>query len=254
MDIASRIVIVDVTDESSFGRIPPCVDPGFDHRSCDYWEDPDRGSKAARLDWLQPTPPSTPGADHAPREAPANPFLADLHERAGGPVANPFLTGEDTLGDNPFAPRPKAGPAVPDSSPRKLRLLARGLSVAGSYAKVLMVDDEAVAYCQFGPLTAYPRAQRTRDLYPALPAAPLPAVITCISTTGAGRGQGLARHLIQEVCADLSVRGFAAVEVYPQVGVRADATSAAAPAFWEDLGFVVAAADARFPVMRRELA
>ena len=254
MDIAPRIVILDVTDDSSFGRIPLCVDPGFDHRSCDYWEDPDRGSRAARLDWLQPAAPSTSSADSAPRQAPANPFLADLHERAGDPHANPFLAPDNALAEYPVAPRRQTGPAVPDTSPRKLRLLGRGLGVAGSYAKVLLLDDEAVAYCQFGPLTAYPRAQRTRDLYPALPAAPLPAVITCISTTSAGRGQGLARHLVEVVCADLSARGFAAVEAYPQVGVRADATSAATPAFWEDLGFVVAAADARFPVLRRELA
>lgn len=252
MDTASRIVIEDVIDESSFRRIPLCVDPGFDHRSCDYWEDPDRGSKAARLDWIQPTSPSS--ADQSPRHAPANPFLADLDHRAGGPSANPFLAADDTLRDNPFAPRRPAGPAVPDTSPGKLRLLARGLGVVGSYAKILMLDDEPVAYCQFGPLTAYPRAQRIRDLYPALPAAPLPAVITCISTTSAGRGQGLASHLVEVVCADLSARGFAAVEAYPQVGIRADATSSATPAFWEDLGFVVAAADARFPVLRRELA
>ena len=150
MDIAPRIVILDVTDDSSFGRIPLCVDPGFDHRSCDYWEDPDRGSRAARLDWLQPTSPSTTGADQAPRPAPANPFLADLHERAGSPNANPFLAADDGIDDNPFAPRRPTGPAVPDTSPRKLRLLARGLGVVGSYAKVLMVDDEAVAYMSIG--------------------------------------------------------------------------------------------------------
>ena len=38
--------------------------------------------------------------------------------------------------------------------------------MVGSYAKVLLRDDVPVAYCQFGPLTAYPRAQQTRDLYP----------------------------------------------------------------------------------------
>ena len=47
---AGSIAIVDVTDESAFALIPPCADPGFDHRSCDYWEDADRGSKAIRLD------------------------------------------------------------------------------------------------------------------------------------------------------------------------------------------------------------
>ena len=46
------ITILDVTDPSAFGRIPPCADPGFDHRSCDYWEDADRGSKAARASWF----------------------------------------------------------------------------------------------------------------------------------------------------------------------------------------------------------
>jgi ribosomal protein S18 acetylase RimI-like enzyme len=125
--------------------------------------------------------------------------------------------------------------------------------VFGSYAKVLLENDVPAAYAQFGPLSAYPRAQRTRDLYPRLPASPLPAVITCIATTAAARGRGLAAMLVDAVCDDLSTRGFAAVETYPEVGARPNATSAAEPAFWEGLGFVVAAADERFPVMRREL-
>ena len=56
----------------------------------------------------------------------------------------------------------------------------------GSYAKLLLVDDRPTAYAQFGPLSAYPRAQRVRELYPKLPSSPLPAVITCIATTPAG--------------------------------------------------------------------
>ena len=257
---APRIAIVDVTDLDGFGRIPPCADPGFDHRSCDYWEDADRGSKAARLDWLQAPAASSPPP--APRPVPDNPFLADLEERtanpfaaAGGGSANPFLVDDDDdVVANPFAPAPVRRPAVGDEAPRKLRLLARGLDVAGSYAKVLLVEDEPVAYCQFGPLTAYPRAQRTRDLYPALPDAPLPAVITCIATTAVARGAGHARRLIEDVCADLEARGFAAVETYPAVGVRPDATSAATPDFWVTLGFTVAAPDERFPVLRLEFA
>jgi hypothetical protein len=31
------IAIVEVTDQSSFALLPPCADPTFDHRSCDYW-------------------------------------------------------------------------------------------------------------------------------------------------------------------------------------------------------------------------
>jgi ribosomal protein S18 acetylase RimI-like enzyme len=143
---------------------------------------------------------------------------------------------------------------VAADAPRKLQLLGRGLSVAGSYAKVLLVDDAPAAYAQFGPLTAYPRAMRTRELYPALPDSPPPAVITCIATTAEARGRGLARMLVVAVCDDLAERGFAAVETYPEIGARPDVTSAATPAFWESVGFALAIADERFPVMRRDLA
>src|SRR5689334_16237165 len=210
----SSISIVDVTDERTYALLPPCADPSFDHRSCDYWEDADRGSKAIRLDWLEPAevspPPSSPS-----RAMGANPFLDDLAERSanpfappgrGGGAANPFLAGDDALEDNPFAPRPAARPVIDPNAPPKLRLLGRGLGVAGSYAKVLLRDDVPTAYCQFGPLTAYPRAQRTRDLYPALPDAPLPAVITCIATTADARELGLARVLVDAVCDDLGRR------------------------------------------------
>ena len=258
-----HLTIVDVVDRDGFALVPPCADPGFDHRSCDYWEDAARGSKAARLDWLAAAPTPSPGpASARGASAASNPFLADLEEReanpfappgGGGGAVNPFLTDDDPLADNPFAPRPVAKPAVGDDAPRKLRLLGRGLGVAGSYAKVLLIDDEPAAYCQFGPLTAYPRAQRTRELYPALPDSPLPAVITCIASTPAARGQGLSRRLVEAVCADLAARGFAAVETYPEVGAPPDTTSAATPAFWLELGFEIAAADDRFPVLRRTL-
>jgi len=265
MDVSptDRISVVDIIDASAYALIPPCADPGFDHRSCDYWEDADRGSKAIRLEWIEPS--RAPDPDVLPRPAPANPFLADLEERAANPftvgglglpgdaAANPFVPGGEGDEDNPFAPRRAPRPGVPDGAPRKLRLLARGLGVAGSYAKVLLVEDVPAAYCQFGPLTAYPRAQRTRDLYPALPVAPLPAVITCIATTAAARGNGLGHRLVAAVCEDLAGRGFAAVETYPEIGADPDATSAADPEFWATAGFEVAAADARFPVMRREL-
>ena len=258
----SEIRIVDVTDAAGFGLLPPCADPGFDHRSCDYWEDADHGSKAARPSWLMPS--ATGGGAAMAKPRPANPFLADLEAKepvvnpfATARPANPFLTpGEDDDGplDNPFAPRPVARPTVGSDAPRKLQLLGRGLGVAGSYAKVLLRNADPAVYAQFGPLTAYPRAQRTRDLYPALPDAPLPAVITCIATTALARGEGLARVLVAAVCDDLAGRGFTAVETYPTIGALPDATSAATPAFWLSVGFALAIDDERFPVMRRDLA
>jgi GNAT superfamily N-acetyltransferase len=249
--------IVDVIDDLTFALLPPCADPGFDHRSCDYWEDADRGSKAARASWFGPQAAPEPPRASRPR----NPFACDDDEPAFNPFAparretfNPFLAADDEAPENPFAPKPKVGPVVAADAPPKLRLLARGLAVFGSYAKVLLEDDEPAAYAQFGPLSAYPRALRTRDLYPRLPSAPLPAVITCIATTADARDRGLAAMLVEAVCDDLAARGFAAVETYPQVGAKPNATSAADPAFWQRLGFTVAAPDERFPVMRRELA
>jgi ribosomal protein S18 acetylase RimI-like enzyme len=259
----TSVRIIDVTDEAGFGRIPLCADPGFDHRTCDFWEDDRRGSKAARLSWLEATPPPPPEPDRsanpfAPATGPSfNPFDPRGGAGSGSGGARPFNPfGEDDAEgevDNPFAPRRERGPAVAVDAPRKLQLLARGLAVFGSYAKVLEADGEPAAWCQFGPLSAYPRAQRVRELYPKLPSSPLPAVITCIATTRAARRQGLAKRLVVAVVGDLAGRGFSAVEAYPEPQAQPDATSAANPAFWAGCGFDLAIDDPRFPVVRREL-
>jgi ribosomal protein S18 acetylase RimI-like enzyme len=248
------IRIVDVTDDATFALLPPCADPGFDHRSCDYWEDADRGSKAARASWLRALAPAAP----APRR-PRNPFALDdeddaprstcsRHREAGG---QPLPRRGRRAGREPVRARPVARPTVaPDARPGCARWrAARGVREP----KVLLEDDEPAAYAQFGPLSAYPRAPALRRAVSALPDSPLPAVITCIATTADARDRGLAAMLVEAVCDDLAGRGFAAVETYPEVGARPDATSAAQPGFWERLGFVVAAPDERFPVMRREL-
>ena len=287
-----RIRIVDVIDAATFGLLPPCADPAFDHRSCDYWEDRDSGSKAHRAGWLEskPAPGAGPGAapgqaasapGHVvsapgaasgqvvsePRRAPTNPFAPASDERPTNPFApaaarrpdsNPFALEDEAEADpNPFAPSRPARPRVPAGGPRKLGLLGRGLAVFGSYAKVLLLDEDdgerPVAYAQFGPLSAYPRALRLRELYPQLPDAPLPAVITCIATIEVAHGRGLALRLVGAVCEDLAGRGFFAVEAYPEANARLHATSAATPAFWVRAGFRVAVDDERFPVVRREL-
>lgn len=252
--------ILDVTDDAGFARIPPCVDPGFDHRTCDYWEDDRRGSKAARLSWLEatPPPPAAPALGNNPFAPPDrgptfNPFDPKVASRPAASLFDPFADDDAAPIDNPFAPKRERGPAVPSDAPRKLQLLARGKTVFGSYAKVLEADGRPAAYCQFGPLSAYPRAQRVRDLYPKLPSAPLPAVITCIATTAEARGRGLAKTLVAAVVDDLTARGFSAIEAYPEPEARTDSTSAANPAFWQACGFELAIDDERFPVMRREL-
>ncbi len=239
--------IVDVTDEASFGLVPPCADPRFDHRTCDYWEDADRGSKASRASWLEAAPAPRPAAQPALSD---NPFAPPPKQ----PAFNPFASDadEDAL-DNPFAPKVQRERPLKEGVPRKLALLDRGRGVFGSYAKVLLIDEEPVAYAQFGPLSAYPRASRLRELYPQLPSSPLPAVITCIATTADARRAGHAQRLVDVVLRDLAHRGFAAVEAYPDLTLKENEQSAARPQFWHELGFATAVDDDRYPVMRREL-
>jgi len=246
-------------DTDAFALIPPCADPRFDHRTCDYWEDADRGSKASRPSLLEvkaATINRGPLDDNPfappPRHDVANPFTPAARAR----LADVFGDESDLFGtpdENPFAPTVVRERPLREGVPRKLALLDRGRGVFGSYGKVLVADDEPVAWCQFGPLSAYPRALRLRDLYPQLPDAPLPAVITCIAATAEARQQGYARQLVEAVCRDLAERGFAAVEAYPDLTKSEDETSGARPPFWHTLGFETAVDDERFPVMRREL-
>lgn len=268
-----RILDVDAADPASFDRVPPCADARFDHRTCDYWEDADQGSNHSRPAWLQRV--EAPPSAWQPPE-PENPFAPPRREPSDNPFRATPGTGPSDTGvfgnddavpsgpfgpfgpfgipeDNPFAPRATRERPITTGVPRKLALLDRGRGVFGSYGKVLVQGDVPAAWCQFGPLSAYPRARRLRDLYPQLPSAPLPAVITCIATTAEARRQRLAYRLVHEVCGDLAGRGFSAVEAYPDLTRGEDEQSAGRPAFWHACGFATAVADERFPVMRREL-
>lgn len=264
----SSLRIVDIVDETGYASIPPCADARFDHRTCDYWEDAEGGSKRSRPDWLTKRPasvarPRPPSSDNpfAPSTDPSSDLAAAL--RGTTPpstrmlsTASDVFAGDDLFATpawNPFAPG--AGPERPRSTgvPRKFALLDRGRGIFGSYARVAYLDDEPVAYAQFGPLSAYPRARHVRELYPQLPSAPPPSVITCIATTQAARGAGHARELVLDICSQLALRGFSAVEAYPDLTLPVDEASAASPPFWLQCGFTLAATDERYPVMRREL-
>ena len=210
---------------------PPCTRDDADHATCTWWEDADRGVKAGVA---APT-----GAARATAPAGGKSALAAFLgvEEEGPPAFNPFApkepTREEALRDAAAAP----------GQPPKLRLLTRQLPVSGPMGWVLLAKGEPVAYCQAGPLSAFPRAQRLRDRYPGLPESPPPAIVTCISVIPAARGAALGSALVEGVLTRLGAAGFAAAEAYPEepaITPEPDETSAATRTFWERLGFSVA--------------
>jgi hypothetical protein len=140
---------------------------------------------------------------------------------------------------------------------KRQRLLA-AKAVSGSYAMLAYqadaVENVAVGFAQFGPLSAYPRAQSIRDRYPQLPDSPAPWVVTCLQVAGDGEARdGIGIALLEAVCAELDRRGIIAVEAYPE-GVADPWLPSPGPAsVYEAAGFERSAGDTRFPVYRREL-
>lgn len=149
--------------------------------------------------------------------------------------------------------------AAARASLKRQRLLA-GRGVSGSYAMLAhhidTVERTPVGYAQFGPLSAYPRAQSIRDRYPNLPESPAPWVVTCLQVATLPEPDGRQRAgtaLLNAVCDELDRRGITAVEAYPE---RVDDQWLPSPgpaSVYEAAGFERVAGDARFPVYRREL-
>ena len=140
---------------------------------------------------------------------------------------------------------------------KRQRLLA-GRAVSGAYAMLAYQTDAvarvAIGYAQFGPLSAYPRAQSIRDRYPDLPESPAPWVITCLQVTGGAAARDRsAGELLEAVCTELDGRGITAVEAYPEGAADGWLPSPGPSSVYEVTGFELAAGDERFPVYRREL-
>ena len=141
----------------------------------------------------------------------------------------------------------------------KLSRLLAGARLAGAYGMLAWEEDAAgdrvaIGWAQFGPISAYPRAQIIRERYPSLPDSPAPWVVTCLQVAvDAEDRQGVAIALLSAVCEDLDRRGITAVEAYPE-GAADDWVPSAGPvAVYLAAGFERAAGDDRYPVMRREL-
>ena len=150
---------------------------------------------------------------------------------------------------------------APDAAARassKRRRLLAAREVSGSYGMLAFHADTvariAVGYAQFGPLSAYPRAQSIRERYPQLPESPAPWVITCLQVTPEAEDRtDIGARLLEAVCAELDARGITAVEAYPERATDAWNPSPGPSTLYEETGFERAAGDERFPVYRREL-
>ncbi|HEX7173098.1 MAG TPA: hypothetical protein VF365_10880 [Candidatus Limnocylindria bacterium] len=157
-------------------------------------------------------------------------------------------------------PAADATDAAARATLKRRRLLA-GRGISGSYAmlgyRIDAVERVAIAYAQFGPLSAYPRAQSIRERYPQLPESPAPWVVTCLQVS-AEAGDGATRsalgvELLRSVCDELDRRGITAVEAYPEVVTDGWLPSPGPASVYEAAGFNVAAGDEHYPVYRREL-
>ena len=155
------------------------------------------------------------------------------------------------------APEAEATDAPARATLKRQRLLG-GRDMSGSYAMLAYrtdaVERVAIGYAQFGPMSAYPRAQSIRDRYPQLPDSPAPWVITCLQVTGASEEREQdAVKLLNGVCDELDRRGIIAVEAYPEGVADAWLPSPGPASVYEAAGFERVAGDERFPVYRREL-
>jgi hypothetical protein len=141
----------------------------------------------------------------------------------------------------------------------KLSRLMAGERLAGAYGMLAWQSGEdgdrlAVGWCQFGPISAYPRAQVIRDRYPELPSSPAPWVVTCLQIVASQTDrEEAAAALVNAVCQDLDRRGIIAVEAYPEAVADAWLPSPGPASVYEHAGFAQVAGGDRFPVMRREL-
>jgi hypothetical protein len=153
---------------------------------------------------------------------------------------------------------------APDAEARaslKRRRLLAGRPVSGSYAMLAYRTDTVervpIGYAQFGPLSAYPRAQSIRDRYAQLPESPAPWVITCLQVVADPHAPDertqIGIGLLEAVCGELDARGITAVEAYPEAAADGWRPSPGPTSVYGEARFEHVAGDDRYPVYRREL-
>lgn len=117
----------------------------------------------------------------------------------------------------------------------------------GPCGKILLDDDEVVAFAQFAPPSLFPRVAGFR----AGRVSPDAVYLAYCYVTEAHRGRGVGSEMVRAVARDLVERGFRAVE---SLGESEWEGGWILPeAFLGSNRFVVVRADPRVPLMRLEL-
>ncbi len=117
----------------------------------------------------------------------------------------------------------------------------------GRCGKLVVEDDEPLAFAQYAPATLFPRVRRFGSADPESPAAYL---AYCFVEEGRRR-EGLGTELIREIARDLLDRGYRAIEA---IGDREWSGDWVLPiAFLVSNAFLVIREDPRFPLLRLDL-
>lgn len=151
---------------------------------------------------------------------------------------------------------PRGAPDAGARASLKRSRLRGDAARGGSLGMVAFDGETAVGYAQFGPLSAYPRAQNIRERYLELPESPAPWIVTCLQVPPAARDAERATvgaALLSAVCDELDRRGITAVESFPERAADPWIPSPGPATVYEAAGFERVAGDDRYPVYRREL-
>lgn len=102
------------------------------------------------------------------------------------------------------------GGCFPNGQQAKKAWYGTVLDSWGSCGKIVMQDQQSLAYCQFAPAGYLPRLSR----YNLGPISEDAVFLACLYVPGAFRGRGLGKLLVNAVQKDMIQRGYRAIETF----------------------------------------
>lgn len=134
-----------------------------------------------------------------------------------------------------------------DNYSLKKQWFGKTLEEWGECGKLLYLNQEALAYIQYAPLSYFPQSKYFR----AGPVSGDAVFISCLYVVPQMRGRGIGKVILQAVLKDLFRRKFKNVEAFAS---RSDSCKPAVPLdFYLKNGFYILRDDRKFPLVRLEL-